>query len=197
MRKIQISLVLLLTFCLVLGITACGGDKNASNVPTTTSIASATIDKAAATTEEAATTTTEAVETTTTSKVETPATATKATVTTTTAPTRSPGLAPATWKEVPIGEPRIAVGSQMPFDLRAILTGASLDAAYSKESKDNCFNMIAFRGTIVGIKEFEYSWISDDKTERGPHNGTILEVKISKIYQGTSPVKDTFRRIRK
>ena len=87
------------------------------------------------------------------------------------------------WEEVPIARSDIpnSLMSRSPFDLRAIITGSTW------YSHDYTYNTYVFSGTIVGMKEYLHSW-TNDSDKWGPFARAILEVKITKEYNGKSPV---------
>ena len=95
----------------------------------------------------------------------------------------------ATWKEVPIPtEKTWASGYMSPLDLRYDVAG--YDFVYDKNYQ---FTTYFFKGTIVGLKEYEVSW-EDEYGKSGPYNYSMIEVKVNKEYHGKSPVKgDTVR----
>jgi len=86
-----------------------------------------------------------------------------------------------TWKEIPVkylnpGESSMTL-SLLPFNLKEIVEKTTF----------------VFQGTIVGIKEYEVTWIAENGEPGGPSSSSILYVKINKELYGGSPVGDTIK----
>ena len=85
------------------------------------------------------------------------------------------------WREVPITPPNelaTVERSYYEFDLRKLIAEGDF----------------AFLGTIVACKEYEVSWVDEAGYQVGPIRQSVMEVRIDRIYHGTSPVDgDTIR----
>ena len=94
----------------------------------------------------------------------------------------------ALWTEVPIGEPVKVDSIWEPFDLRSIIMGYDVYDDYT-------FNTYVFKGTVVGVKEFENSWIDGVGNKWGPYTRSVIEVKVNKEYHGKSPIEGDIIRV--
>ena len=98
----------------------------------------------------------------------------------------------AVWKEVPIvrdfNRPPLKA-AWPPFDLKESITGNS------KDLNNYTFNTYVFKGTVIGLKEYEVTWINESNEERGPFSRTIIEVRINKEYHGKLSVNGDIVRV--
>ena len=92
-------------------------------------------------------------------------------------------LPPAVWKEVPVEEPPTKDGNYLfllanrgEFDLKKAIT-----------QEDNSLDVFSFKGTVIGVKEYETTWTDYVGDNWGPFTRTVLEIKIDKVYIGKSP----------
>ncbi|MCL1866554.1 MAG: hypothetical protein FWF82_04020 [Oscillospiraceae bacterium] len=110
----------------------------------------------------------------------------KTTAVTTTVGETTTTFPPPEWIEVPVGIPRtwdtdtFSPSAQFEFDLRNTIIGNAFGIT---------FNTYSFRGTVVGIKEYEVSWTDSDGRFRDSHSRSVLEVKVNEEYHGKSPVE--------
>lgn len=89
-------------------------------------------------------------------------------------------------KEVPVSAEKTgeAFINRTKFDAEKIMTGDS-----GSTSEKYNFNTYVFKGKIVGMKEYDFSWIDEQNGNWGPFRRSVLEVEVTKEYGGKSPVE--------